>query len=60
MPLSALLMEPYAMIQVSILLSVISQMGRNVTASFYFYVSAEPLTTTHGITVEKHCSMQSG
>jgi len=29
------LMEPYAMIQVSILLSVTSQMGRNVASMFY-------------------------
>jgi len=28
-------MEPYAMIQVSILLSVTSQMGRNVASMFY-------------------------
>jgi len=30
----ALLMKPYAMIQVSILLSEISQMGRNVSSMF--------------------------
>jgi len=28
-------------IQVSILLSVINQMGRNVTSAFYFYVATE-------------------
>jgi len=42
----ALFMEPYAMIQVSILLSVINQMGRNVASIFYFYISAEPLAAT--------------
>ena len=42
----ALLMEPYAMIQVSILLSVIYQMGKNVTSMFDFYVSLESLTAS--------------
>jgi len=32
----ALHMEPYAMIQVSILLSVINQMGSNFASMFYF------------------------
>jgi len=31
----ALLMESFAMIKVSILFSVINQMGRNVTSMFY-------------------------
>jgi len=53
----ALLMEPYAMIQVSILLSVIYQMGKNVTSMFDFYVSLEPLAASRGTPVEKHwCS----
>jgi len=41
-------MEPYAMIQVSILLSVVYQIGKNVTSMFDFYVSAETLATTCG------------
>jgi len=38
----ALLMEPYAMIQVSNLLSLLKQMGTNVAYMSYFYVSVEP------------------
>jgi len=38
----ALLMEPYSVIQVSILLSVINQKGRNVASVFYFNVLVEP------------------
>jgi len=50
-------MEPCAMIQVSILLSVIYQMAKNVTSMFDFYVSLETLATTRGNPVEKHwCS----
>jgi len=53
----ALLMEPYAMIQVSILLSVMYQMGKNVTSMFDFYVSLEHLAATRRNPVEKHwCS----
>jgi len=51
----ALLMEPYAMIQVSVLLSVMKQMCRNVASMFYFYVSAETLAATRGTPVGKHC-----
>ena len=56
----ALLMEPYAMIQVSIPLSVMNQMGRNFASMLYFCVSAEPLEATRGTLrfrgtpVEKH------
>jgi len=56
----ALLMEPYAMIQLPILLFIINQIGRNVASIFYFYVSAEPLPATRdtlrfrGNPVEKH------
>jgi len=50
----ALLMEPYAAIQVSeILLSLINQMGRYVASISYFYVSAEPWRF-RGTPVEKH------
>jgi len=52
----ALLMETYAMIQLSILLFVIKQMSRNVASMFYFYVSAEPLAATRRAPVENHCS----
>jgi len=41
----AFLTEPYAMIQMSILHSVINQVGSNVAYIFYFYISAEPLGT---------------
>jgi len=41
-------MEPCATIQVSVLLPVMKQMGRNVASLFYFYVSAEPLAATPG------------
>jgi len=37
----ALLMEPYAMIQVSVLIPVINQMGGNVASMFHLCVSAE-------------------
>ena len=59
-----LLMEPYAMIQASILLSVINQMDRNVASMFYFYALAESLAATRGTlrfrgtTVEKRCDRQ--
>ena len=44
----ALLMEPYAMIQVSI-----QQMGGNVASMFYFYASAEPLAATRDTDVHQ-------
>ena len=52
----ALLMEPYAMIQVSILFSVINQMGKNVASMFYSCASSKPLAATRGTPVEKHWS----
>ena len=44
----ALLMEPYAMIEVSILFSVINQMDRNVASMFY-----------HEIIIIRDCSQGS-
>jgi len=53
-------LETFAMIQVSVLLLLITQMSRNMASLFYFYVSAEPLAATprtlrfNGTPVEKH------
>jgi len=48
-------MEPYAMIQVSVLLPVKKQMGRNVASMFHFYLLTEPLAATRGSLFGKHC-----
>jgi len=48
----ALIMEPYAMIQVSILHSVINEFRPRQ----FWAVSTEPLAATRGTPVEKHCS----
>ena len=50
------------MIEVSILLSVINQMGRNVASIFCHEIikkfPAEPLVAARGALVEKHCTAQ--
>ena len=44
----ALVMEPYVMIKVSILLSVINPTDKNVASMFCFHVSAELLAAICG------------
>jgi len=55
--------KPHAMIEVSILLSVINQTGRNVASIFCLEIikkfPAEPLAATRGAPVEKHCPTDS-